>query len=335
MSDEPRKVTGAAFGHGPIQGEKAEIPEQLVEHPDAEAEVAVEAAAEPEVEEPKVTEEPAVDEDEGERLVREVTERLAGQAADEPVPPVSSDTSRLEGRIEELKDQIRQMGKAQQQPEPEGGFDFSLLEDPEVLAHYEAAKDDPAALARMQGVIAQKVLEAQGDRGQKALEGKVDTLLQALQQQQRVQYNRQVFEAGLDAAQNLGSVEAALVKQFNENRELAHLDAHMRSGGKAEEYQPKSVLGLWLMGRDPVTKQPNAVFAGNPTLMQAGVKHLADQLKGGATRNVEGISTTGAAAPVKAGSSDSETDEEMSPEDQIKQAIVAASAASKRPAAFR
>ena len=316
---EPQKVTGEAFSHGPIKGEKAEDFEaQFAAEPEQEV---VEPEAEAPAEEVQPAQEAVPEESEADRLVREATERLS-EAAKEVAPP--SELSMTQREIQELKAQIAQMGKAQQVPEPERGADLSVLDDPGVQEQIRLAKesDDPNAWARAQAIIAQHMVEAQGNPKMEALERKLEATLGAIQQQQRAQYSRQKFEEGLSAAKSMGGVPEALVKQFEANQELPALDAHVRAGGTLEDYAPRSILGAWLLGRDQSTNQPNVLFAGSPTLMKAGVGLLAQELTRASSPEVASVSTTAAGAPSRGGGMTNSGEEELSPEEQILKGVL-------------
>ena len=320
---EPQKHTGdPSIFSATVKGEKVENFEESLQDV-TDQEVVEEAVVETAEAEVVAAPEPSEGESEEDRLVREVTEQLGKKAREQaqPQPAVQPEVAHMEGRIQELKDQITQMGRAQSEPEPEGGFDFSLLESPEVLAQFEAARDDPAAQARMFGVIAQKVLEAnQGQDKVDALKQELDGLKQANQQEVQKQQNRQMFEAGVEAVKGLGGVPAALAKQFEASHELDHWNAHIAQHGPTlQGYQPKSILGLFLM------EKPH--FAATPDLMQAGAMYLASQIGSSGSTEAANISTTGTAAPTRGGSP--ETGAEVTPEEGIQNAIMAAANSKK------
>jgi len=338
---EPQKQGGnPSLFSSTVKGEKAGNFEEMFSPPAEIEEAGVAVAEETPAEEVQATQaapevaEPAVpEESDADKLVREVTEKFTEQASEVVAPAVDPGAVAMQGQIDLLKDKIVQMGRAQEDvTEPEEGFDFSALEDESVVALYADAMDDPKKLARMQGVIAQKVFEAsQGkDNDVTALKAELDGLKQAAHQQQTAQHNQQVFAAGLQAAAGMGDTEYALVKQFVDNGELDHLKSHaIQHQGDMRGYVPKSALGVWFMGQDPSTGQSNADFARSPSMLQAGIHLFAQGLTGTPTV-AESASTTGAG--VRAGSSsvgDQTVTNEEGSEDPVLAGILAANAKRK------
>lgn len=250
-------------------------------------------------------------------------------------PAISPELAEVRGQVDLLKDQIIQMGRAEKVPEPEGGFDVSVLDDPSVQAHLAAAKesDDPNAMAKALAVIAQHVYEAQGESKVntevKALKEELADLKKTSQETTRRQQNQAMFVEGLKAAASLGQSEYELAKDFVEKQELESWNDHIqRHGATLEGYKPKSAYGKFLM--------QNPEFMATPKLMKAGMRLFVSELGLSGPSVASPVSKTAASAPVRGGGiEDTGGGDKLTPEQQILAGIKAAAARRNKARAFR
>lgn len=191
------------------------------------------------------------DEEEGVDEYAQALRRFRGGET-EPTPDPDDDqiAQRLayqQGRLEALEEQIRQRAATPAQPEvepepqkPKGsGINYS---DPAIQAAIAAAVDDPAKLGPTIAVLARKEAEA-------LIQSEVGEVKETLEQirareadsQERTKVNAGIT-AGLQAAYQMGGLEAAIVKEAYELQNDSLLFQYLGNGNQALATTPQGIM---------------------------------------------------------------------------------------------
>ena len=208
--------------------------------------------------------------DEFDLQLRRVRQQDPPQEVQQPDPQqLDARLAYQQGRLEALEAEIQRRAQAtvqqvqetQEAPAPKRKGSGINYQDPAVQAALREAMEDPAKMGPTIAILARK--EAEAILGDEV--GEVRQTLAELQRKEQEAHQRQEasagITAGLQAAYQLGGLEAAIVKEAWNNQENSMLFQYLSNGNQALATTPQGIMTAVLA----VARAVEKVDANNQT----------------------------------------------------------------------